>query len=89
MAKRGGWDGTYRRIDVHGHCRPFGGLKYRGSPSAFVKRIRGQGVDAIALLGPGEVVTKAAKKFGRDFIIPVPMYRLARLPGTDRSPPPA
>lgn len=78
MAKTGGWDGTYRRIDVHAHCRPYGELRYRGSGAAYVKRIRRQGVDAIALLGPGELCEKAVRRFGRDFILPVPMYYLSR-----------
>ncbi len=76
MAKRGGWDGTYRRIDIHVHGRPFGRLGYRGGGAAYVKRIRAQGIDAVGLLGPGEMCRKAVAKFGRDFIIPVPMYRL-------------
>ncbi len=79
----GGWDGTYRRIDVHAHCRPYGELRYRGSGSAYVKRIRKQGIDAIVLLGPGELCRKAVAKFGSDFIVPVAMYWLNQAGGRD------
>ncbi len=81
--RSGGWDGTYRRIDVHTHSATFGAITYRGSPAAYVKRIRGQGIDAIGLLGPGEMCRKAVRRFGRDFIIPVPMYYLRELPRRD------
>ena len=70
------WDGTYRRIDAHTHSRPYADhTRYRGSGSAYVRRIRKQGIDAIVLLAPGEACRKAVEKFG-DFIIPVAMYYL-------------
>jgi len=87
MAKRGsgteGWDGAYRRIDAHTHSRPFADIQYRGSGSAYVKRIRREGIDAIVLLAPGETCRKAVNKFGDDFIIPVAMYRLREFPRRD------
>ncbi len=84
MARRSsGWDGTYRRIDVHVHSRGWSRIEYRGSGSGYVRRIRRAGIDAICLLAPGETCKKAVEKFGRDFIIPVPMYRLRQLPATD------
>ena len=68
--------GDCRRIDAHRTSRPFGApTKYRGSGSAYVRRIRKQGIDAIVLLAPGEACRKAVRKFG-DFIIPVAMYSL-------------
>lgn len=71
--------GTYERIDVHTHGRPWHGPStYRGSGSAYVRRIRRQGIEAIVLLAPGEACRKAVRKFG-DFIIPVAMYRLSEL----------
>ena len=77
-------DGQYRRIDVHTHARGITKMSYRGSGSAYVKRMRKQeGIDAIVLLGPGELCLKAIKKFGRDFVIPVAMYRLRQAPGRD------
>ncbi|MCD6365842.1 MAG: amidohydrolase family protein [Planctomycetes bacterium] len=70
----------YERIDIHVHADP---SKYKGSPSAYVKRIRSEGIDRIMVFAPGEVCTKAVKKFGRSFVVPVPMYRLNKLPHED------
>ena len=47
--------GEMERIDVHTHSRPHHDpARYRGSGSAYVKRIRKQGVHAVVLLAPGE-----------------------------------
>lgn len=77
-------NGDYRRIDVHAHALGITKMSYRGSGSAYVKRMRKiEGIDAIVLLGPGELCRKAVKKFGRDFVIPVAMYRLREAPSRD------
>ena len=68
-----------RRINVHTHMSR---TKLKGSPSAYVRRMRRQGIDAIALLAPGEVCKKAVDRFG-DFVIPVVMYRLLDFPDRD------
>ena len=68
-----------RRINVHTHMSQ---VKLKGSPSAYVRRMRKQGTDAIVLLAPGEVCKKAVDRFG-DFVIPVPMYRLLDFPDRD------
>jgi predicted TIM-barrel fold metal-dependent hydrolase len=77
-SESGGGD-AYQRIDVHTHGRPWDHPgRYKGSGSAYVKRIRKQGIHAIVLLAPGEDCMRAVRKFG-DFIIPVAMYRLREL----------
>ncbi len=76
------WDGTYRRIDAHTHSRPYADIAYRGSASAYVRKMRKAGIDAIVLLGPGAACQKAVRKFG-DFVIPVAMYRLREFPRQD------
>ncbi|MDD4892164.1 MAG: amidohydrolase family protein [Phycisphaerae bacterium] len=70
------------RIDAHVHSSPFDDIKYRGSGAAYVRRMRKAGIHAVALLAPGEACRKAVGKFG-DFVIPVPMYYLNRLPRED------
>ncbi|MCG3180024.1 MAG: hypothetical protein BIFFINMI_02378 [Phycisphaerae bacterium] len=77
------WDGVYRRVDVHVHSRPFAGVQYRGSASAYVRKVRAAGIDAVVLLAPGEACDKAVRRFGGDFVIPVPMYYLREMPGRD------
>jgi predicted TIM-barrel fold metal-dependent hydrolase len=62
------------RIDGHVHGRP---KRFRGSPSAYVRRIRQQGIHAVALIQDEKTVLDARRRFG-DFVIPiarVPMDR--------------
>ena len=75
--KGSGGDGRSERIEAHAHTRLLSDpSSFTGSGAAYVKRIRREGIDAIALLAPGETCKKAVSKFG-DFIIPVAMYRLS------------
>jgi predicted TIM-barrel fold metal-dependent hydrolase len=62
------------RIDGHVHGNP---RAFRGSPAAYVKKIRKAGIHAIGLIETGENVLLARKKFG-DFIIPIARVRMDR-----------
>jgi predicted TIM-barrel fold metal-dependent hydrolase len=64
--------GEVLRIDGHVHGNPG---KFRGSAAAYVKKIRKQGIHAIGLIQPGEMVLAARKKFG-DFVIPIARVRM-------------
>ena len=69
--------GRTLRIDGHVHGAP---RRFRGSPAAYVKKIRKAGIHAVVLIEGGETVLAARRRFG-DFVIPV-----ARVP-MDRSGP--
>ncbi len=60
------------RIDGHVHGAPG---RYRGSPAAYVKKIRKLGIHAVGLIEGGETVLKARKRFG-DFVIPIARVRM-------------
>jgi predicted TIM-barrel fold metal-dependent hydrolase len=66
--------GEFLRIDGHVHGAPG---RYRGSPAAYVRRIRREGIHAVVLIEGGATVLAARKKFG-DFVIPVARVRMAR-----------
>jgi len=77
------WDGKHRMIENHAHPQRMGDdYSFARRPSAYVKAMRREGIDAVVLLGPGEVCQKAARKFG-DFVAPVPMYHLRDLARRD------
>jgi predicted TIM-barrel fold metal-dependent hydrolase len=61
-------------IDGHVHGRPD---RYRGSPAAYVKRIRAEGVHAVGFIADGEAVVRARRRFG-DFVIPIARVRMDR-----------
>ncbi len=60
------------RIDGHIHGAPG---RYRGSPAAYVKKVRKLGIHAVGLIESGETVLAARKKFG-DFVIPIARVRM-------------
>lgn len=72
-----------RRIESHAHTRLLSDpASFTGSPAAYVKRMRKEGIDAIVLLAPGATCKKAVARFG-DFVIPVAMYRLGEFATSD------
>jgi len=55
---------------VHGDVR-----RFRGSPAAYVRKIRRAGIHAVALIETAEEVLLARRRFG-DFVIPVPRVKM-------------
>jgi predicted TIM-barrel fold metal-dependent hydrolase len=68
-----------RRFDSHAHGDPTG---YRGSPSAYVRRMRKEGIDGVLLIADGEQCVKGVRRFG-DFIIPVAWAMLDEVEARD------